>query len=298
MEFDLTKEMIDKISFAMEDQGERYLIDSKTGELVSEGSLGEGTEAGSYEPLPRWGSAEGFHLMESFVTSLRNPVYRELLSTALSTGKGVFRAFKDTLKKNHEIEKLWFHYKEKRLRSVIISWYNANREALGLEKLPPEPEETGELVASDFSFEWGAGGMTAEILRLDRDAFFEFFPREDPAVVEARHREKRRGIPGPEDPSSVVLLACTPDGGLAGFAWGVVDGPSVHLVQVAVEKELRGIGIGEALMRSFVTGMRGRGVQRLTTELAGKSLRFSAFFLSLGFTPVSEVLECSLDQLP
>jgi GNAT superfamily N-acetyltransferase len=96
----------------------------------------------------------------------------------------------------------------------------------------------------------------------------------------------------------VVLLACTPDGGLAGFAWGVVDGPSVHLVQVAVEKELRGIGIGEALMRSFVTGMRGRGVQRLTTELAGKSLRFSAFFLSLGFTPVSEVLECSLDQLP
>jgi N-acetylglutamate synthase-like GNAT family acetyltransferase len=78
----------------------------------------------------------------------------------------------------------------------------------------------------------------------------------------------------------------------------VLDGPSVHLVQVAVEKELRGIGIGEALMRTFVTGIRGRGVKRLTTELAGKSLRFSDFFLSLGFTPVSEVLECSLDQLP
>ena len=49
--------------------------------------------------LPRWGSAEGFHLMESFVTSIDNPAYREQLSRALTMGKGVFRAFKDTLKR-------------------------------------------------------------------------------------------------------------------------------------------------------------------------------------------------------
>ncbi len=158
MDFDLTREMIDKISFAMEDQGERYLIDTGTGELVSREDGGESPASDTLIPLPRWGSAEGFHLMESFVTTLRNPVYRELLASSLATGKGVFRAFKDVLKKNHEIEKLWFYYKEKRLRSVIISWYNTNREARGLEKLPPEPEETGELVASDFSFEWGAAG--------------------------------------------------------------------------------------------------------------------------------------------
>ena len=89
--------------------------------------------------------------MESFVTSLDNPAYREQLSRALTMGKGVFRAFKDALKGSKEIEKLWFAYKEQRLRGVIMSWYNANREARGLARLPVEPEETEELVMSDFS---------------------------------------------------------------------------------------------------------------------------------------------------
>ncbi len=145
--------------------------------------------------LPRWGSAEGFHLMESFVTSLDNPAYREQLSRALTMGKGVFRAFKDALKQNKEIEKLWFAYKEQRLRAVIVSWYNANREARGLAKLPAEPEETEELVMSDFSFAWGPGEHAEEVLRLDRDAFFELFPDERPERLEERFAEKRRGMP-------------------------------------------------------------------------------------------------------
>jgi ribosomal protein S18 acetylase RimI-like enzyme len=298
MEFDLTREMIDKIGFAMEDQGERFLIDADTGELVSQESVGGDPEGEKYVPLPRWGSAEGFHMMESFVTSLRNPVYRELLASALGTGKGVFRAFKDTLKKNHEIEKLWFHYKERRLRSVIIAWYNANREARGLSKLPPEPEETGELVATDFSFAWGAAGYTEEILRLDEEAFRDLFPAEDPEQAAARFRAKRGGMPSLESASSVVLCGMAPAGELAGFAWGILEGSSVHLAQLAVVKELRGIGIGDALLRRFVTGIRERGVSRLTTELAGKALRYSMFFRSLGFTPVSEVLECGIDDLP
>ncbi len=297
MNFQLTPQMIDKIGFAMEDQVELYMIDTETGELVPVKSFGEAPPPEKYVALPRWGSAEGFHLMESFVTSLHNPVYRELLGQALTTGKGVFRSFKNILKKNKEIEKLWFLYKERRLRSVIIAWYNLNREARGLEKMAPEPEETEELVASDFSLSWGVGTHREEILRLDREVFFELFPKEQSAVIEARFREKRDGIPRPEDGSSLILVAEVPSGDLAGFAWGVGEGQSVHIVQLAVIRELRGIGLGEALMKRFLTDIRKKGVKRLTTELAGKSLRFSDFFQSLGFVTLSQFLECSLDEL-
>jgi ribosomal protein S18 acetylase RimI-like enzyme len=290
--------MIDKIAFAMEDQKERYAIDVETGELVPLSSRPEGLPEERYVQLPRWGSAEGFHLMESFVTSLDNPVYRGELARALTMGKGVFRAFKDALKTSKEIEKLWFDYKERRLRGVIVSWYNANREARGLARLPVEPEDTEELVMSDFSFSWDAGDRMEDILRLDRDAFFELYPHDLPERLTERYEEKRSGIPAPGSRESPVLFAETPDGELAGFAWGFIEGRSVHIVQLAIVPGLRGIGLGEALLRKFLTDMRSRQMMRLTLELAGKSLRFSGFFQSVGFRTVAQVLECSLDDLP
>lgn len=298
MEYALTLQMIDKLSFAMEDQKEQHAVDVETGELVPVSSLGEGFPEERYVRLPHWGSAEGFNLMESFVTSLDNPAYREQLSQALMMGRGVFRAFKDALKGNKELEKLWFNYKERKLRGIIVSWYNAYREARGLEKLPVEPEETEELVASDFSFAWGAGEHAGEVLQLDRNVFFELFPDESPERLEERFEEKRRGLPPAGAESSPLLLAETPAGELAGFAWGIIEGGSVRVVQLAVTPALRGIGLGEALLRQFLTAMRARGMKRLTTELMGRSLRSSAFFQSVGFTPVTQLMECSLEELP
>jgi ribosomal protein S18 acetylase RimI-like enzyme len=306
MDFPLTSQMIDKIIFAMEDQKAKYAVHVASGELVPVGApegAPEGALAGPvpderYVLLPRWGSAEGFHLMESFVTTLHNPLHREALAGALASGKGVFRGFKDALKRNPEIEKLWFHYKEKRLRAVVVSWYNASREARGLEMLAPEPEETGDLVASDFTFSWGAGGRKAEILRLDRDAFYELFPTDDPARLAARYGEKRQDAPAPGSEASPVLVAEDPDGGLAGFAWGRIEGQTVHILQLAVAADMRGIGLGEAVLRKFLIDMRARGMKRLTTELAGRSLRYAGLFRSVGFHPVTQLLECSLDELP
>jgi ribosomal protein S18 acetylase RimI-like enzyme len=296
MNFALTPQVIDKISFAMEDQKERYAASVETGELVTLASLVDPGDA--WVPLPRWGSAEGFHLMESFVTSLDNPAWREQLSRALTLGRGVFRGFKDVLKVNKDIEKLWFSYKERRLRGIIVSWYNANREARGLARLPEEPEETDELVMSDFSFSWGAGEHGPDIQALDRDAFYGLFPQEDPALLEDRFAGKREDVPAPGSPTAPVLVAETPGGDLAGFVWGAVEGTSVHIVQLAVNEGLRGLGIGESLLRQFLVAMRGRGMRRLTTELMGRSLRSADFFQSVGFVPVTQVMECSLDQLP
>jgi len=297
MNFPLTAQMIDKIAFAMEDQKQKFAVDVETGELVALTGPDALPEE-RYVRLPRWGSAEGFHLMESFVTSLDNPAYREQLSRSLTMGKGVFRAFKDALKQNKEIEKLWFAYKERRLRGVIISWYNANREARGLAKLPVELEDTDELLMSDFSFTWEVGGRLQGVRQLDRDAFFELFPSETPAALERRYEDKRRGLPEAGQPSSPILVAETPSGELAGIAWGVIDGRSVNVVQLAVSTAYRGTGLGETLLKQFLTAMRSRGMDRLVTELMGKSLRFSDFFQSVGFEPVAQVMECSLQDLP
>jgi GNAT superfamily N-acetyltransferase len=296
MNFELTAQMIDKIAFAMEDQKEKFAVDVESGELLP---VAPGTVLDEpHVRLPRWGSAEGFHLMESFVTSIDNPAYREQLSRALTMGKGVFRAFKDTLKANKEIEKLWFAYKEHRLRGVIISWYNANREARGLAKLPVEPEETEELVLSDFSFSWELGDSEHAVRQLDRDAFFELFPSEAPAALEKRYEEKRKGLPAAGGAASPILISVTPAGDLAGIAWGVINGRTVNIVQLVVSPGYRGTGLGEVLLRQFLTEMRSRGMQRLVTELMGKSLRFSDFFQSVGFEAVAQVMECSLESLP
>ena len=80
--------------------------------------------------------------------------------------------------------------------------------------------------------------------------------------------------------------------------WGVIEDRSVNIVQLAVSPGYRGTGLGEILLRQFLTAMRTRGMQRLVTELMGKSLRFSDFFQSVGFMAVAQVMECSLEQLP
>lgn len=297
MDFTLTPQVIDKIGFAMEDQDQEFFIDVTSGELLPADEAEAASDPDRYVPIPEWGPADGFHLMENFVTTLRNPLYRDMLAEALAAGKGVFRTFKDTLRKSREIEKLWFLYKERRFKSIIVAWYNMNREARGLSRMKPEPEDTEELLASDFTVEWGERGHREEILELDRDAFFEMFPKEHGTAVEARYREKRAGLPAAGDGASAVLTAETPTGDLAGFAWGIVEGEAVRLVQLAVVREYRGIGLGAVLLRRFVLDLGRRGAKTLSMEVAGRSLRFVDFFTSLGFKPTYQILEVDLPQL-
>ena len=220
-------------------------MDAESGELVALSTLGDQPDEDRYVRLPRWGPAEGFHLMESFVTSLDNPAYREQLSRALTMGQGVFRAFKDALKQNKEIEKLWFAYKEQRLRAVIVSWYNVQPGGAG----PGQAARgaRGDRRAGDerFFLHLGngrspAGGGAARSGRVLRAV-----PHESPERLEERFAEKRHGLPPPGGEFSPLLIAETPDGELAGFAWGVIDGTSVHIVQLAVTPALRGSGLGE-----------------------------------------------------
>ena len=88
---ELTPELIDQIIFGMENQISYYYLDLEQGKVEEESQLEEEqrTDESRYILIPRWSSADGFQLMERFVDSLRNPVFRERLREALASRKGV-----------------------------------------------------------------------------------------------------------------------------------------------------------------------------------------------------------------
>ncbi len=205
MTFPLTEELINQIIFAMEDQRRRFVVDRETGAMFREDELPPGeaarrpAEAGAagdepaaldgvpgqrarYLPIPTWGPAEGFHLMERFVLKLRNPIFAEMLREALSSGQGVFRRFKDMLRKNREIERLWFAFKDKEMKQVVQLWYEAERELAGLERLAAGEEPPLELVASDFSIIRGEARHVEPALKLDQKVLGELYAGVQPGL--------------------------------------------------------------------------------------------------------------------
>jgi len=176
MKFELSKELIDQIIFAMEDQENEYYLDVEEGVVVpAEELIGEGLEGEEerYLSLPEWRSVDGFNLMERFTATLRNPLYRERLRQILSSGRGVFRQFKNALKERPDIEKLWFRFKNREMRKEVYRWYNALRESWGLKEVEIDWEEPEDLVLSDFRVERWESPEDGLLLALDREGFQE-----------------------------------------------------------------------------------------------------------------------------
>jgi GNAT superfamily N-acetyltransferase len=310
--FPLTEELIDQIIFAMEDQHHRFVVDRETGAMLREDELppgeaaapeprasGAGEEPGAldgvggprtrYLPIPAWGPAEGFHLMERFVLKLRNPIFAEMLREALSSGQGVFRRFKDILRKNREIERLWFAFKDKEMKQVVEHWYEAERELAGLERLAEEQEPAVELVASDFSILRGEARHVEPALKLDQKVLAELRQEPEPG------RSSRAELPPLLDRRSLFLAAELTGGEFAGFVWAVeADPSSLRLAQLAVRKHFRGIGLGTQLLRRLLLEARESGYARVLAPLQGEGLALSRLFEGLGFSPVAVELACDL----
>jgi len=153
--FELSDSIIEGIVFAMEDQAKEGLVDISTGAVVPRGPESGG---GGFAEPPEWSSREGFELMESFLSTVRSPSARQDLSSSLNRGRGVFRAFKEALSAYPEIERAYHEYKAAAMRSIIRAWYDDLREGQGLERLGPEPEDSGDLVESDLGIALGEGG--------------------------------------------------------------------------------------------------------------------------------------------
>ncbi len=156
MSDELSDEVVDQIVFGMENQEESYYFDREKQVLIHEEELSEEEieESGNrFVSLPEWRPVDGFHMMEQFTGTLRNPIYREELRETLKGGRGVFRRFKDLLKKHEPLEKLWFSFKEREMRKVVRRWYASITEAEEFERLGEEPEETEQLLLSDLMIE-------------------------------------------------------------------------------------------------------------------------------------------------
>ncbi len=311
MQFELTPEVVDQIIFAMENQESGFSFDTATSVVTQDPALAE-KDPERYLAIPDWGSADGFHLMEKFVASLRNPIAREKLRSALGSGKGVFRSFKNALKEQGEIEKLWFSFKDRELKLRVVEWYNDQCETWGWERIPPEPEEdeTGELVLGDFEFGLETGDRLALVRTYDREAFFEIHSGLPQAMVEERYRRSRSGM-DPAAESSVVLSALTPEGELAGFVWSVeesyrgVASPETHpsgplrflrAIQLYVLSEYRGLGIAKALVAHLCGIAAERGEWRLSIDLEGGGEVMQNYLEEMGFAVVSRTLALDVER--
>ena len=72
MKVALIWEIVDRIVFAMEDQGAYYSVDVETTELIKD----HGPHLGDrFLLIPAWRPTDGFNLMERLVATLRNPVH-------------------------------------------------------------------------------------------------------------------------------------------------------------------------------------------------------------------------------
>ncbi|GEM_PF-2254896 len=143
--FSLDERIASEIAFAMEDQDDDALINVETGRIASPGldpDFPEGADdedpetadAGRWASLPAWSSADGFKLMERFASAQRNEAARTAMGEALSSRRGVFKAFKESLSAFPELEARFFHFKDLEMIRVIGRWY---RNLLAEE--PPRP---------------------------------------------------------------------------------------------------------------------------------------------------------------
>lgn len=263
MEFQLQDEYINDILFAMEDQNNTYLYDSMENTCVLADSIddlqdnefAETQTDQRYYDIPEWDSISGFRMMDRFASTVKNPLVREDLRMVLDSGQGVFRAFKNIIKSNLDLERQWYQFKERHMRSIVTEWYNTLRVSWGLERIGLEPEETEDLVMQDFVFK-----------KLDPQEYPTFV-----AITESWYQEIKDDIgldlsiaiksiytslQGSTTENTKIFVAETSEGELAGISFSqACPEQSVSVAQIPlifVLPEYRGMGVAQALLEKTI----------------------------------------------
>ena len=293
MQFELSESLISSILFFMEDQKGNFCVDSEEGIVIShEERQDEGIkedELSRYVELPEWNSSDGFNLMERFSVSYRDPLIRNELKAALAHGRGVFRYFKDTLSLYPDAEKLWYLFKEKEMKRDILIWYNALREEWGLEKIGMEPEDTEDLVLEDFRFRPllpedmdRALELHEQCLEDHRSFLMEKGARELSEAVLLRSPVFTLSFNSPE---LKAMSAETNEGEFAAYIAGLLENSVLHIYNLEVKEEYRGLGIGESLLSKFLESLE--NVNQVLMDLPPWAEGFSRVLLRESFRPFS-----------
>jgi ribosomal protein S18 acetylase RimI-like enzyme len=280
MKFELDKILIDDILFHMENQDGIFLLDTQKGQVVEDMDMFDideetDTETERFISLPEWDTQDGYRLMEKFAAGLKNPVLRQELAEALNKNKGVFRSFKNVLEQYPETEKMWFKFKEQKMKDEVIAWYNSLREEWGLEKIGSEPEDTSSLVLEDFILRKGKNSDTENAAALHKICIKERQDKTSSDIIEAANPF---GFPG-----ELCITAENSGGEFAGFVYAVKE-PScgLRICALEVHPEYRGMGLGKALLAKFIEESNG---QVITIDLPAEKEYFSRTLFLEGFKP-------------
>lgn len=284
--FELSPAVIESLLFAMEDQDRRSVVDLESGAVRAAEAGGAGG-AGT-APIPGWSSREGFQVMEGFLASLRRPGPRQELQEALSRGRGVFKAYKETLAAWPEVEKSFRDYKYRAMCAVIRTWYDELRERAGLERLPPEPEEEPDLVLTDFDIkEAGPAGGTEALLSLLAAAEDEALASPMPALLVACEAERLREILAEED--WVGAWIDDGEGGAIAGAVALLDGLAgqafLRVIFLHVLPDFRRSGMGIALLERLSGLLRGSASQLLVLDAPLLPPELATPLAARGFSP-------------
>ncbi|MDR2921734.1 MAG: GNAT family N-acetyltransferase [Treponema sp.] len=277
MQFELTPALIDEILFFMEDQHGEFLVDTQEGIVISADDEEFDNEADDdrYISLPEWDSSEGFRMMGHFTATLRNALVREELSAALDRGRGVFRAFKNTLSRYPETEKLWFAYKEREMKRVIVSWYNALRESWGLELIGEEPEDIEGLALEDFNFREGAEGDRHRAEKLHQSC-----------AGECGGADILSGMGGWVFPGDISFVAETAGGDFAGYISAQRSSEALlRICALETEREYRGLGLGKELVARLLEKADSLNIANVVIDLPAGQEFFSRALLRESFRP-------------
>jgi GNAT superfamily N-acetyltransferase len=282
--FDLTEKAVEQIVFAMEDQERESVVDIETGEVLPAAGL----EGERYASPPTWSSREGFKLMEDFLASVRQPSARRELSAALGRGRGVFKAFKAALAQREDLERAFRDFKIKAMRRTIAIWYDDAREARGLERLGPEPDDTNELLASDLSIRTVALAAALPFLGplIDEveEECLEYLPEPVAAFEIDRLREE---IEAAQD--AVVAVADDGEGGALGaalaFRDAVGDRALGRISFAFVRRDFRRMGLGRALLESLSASLRAEGIPLIVLDSPFLPPDMGSAMAALGFKP-------------
>jgi GNAT superfamily N-acetyltransferase len=275
MQFELSSALIDEILFFMEDQEGEFLVDTQKGLVISvdDEEFDNNADEDRYIDLPEWDSSEGFRMMEHFTATLRNALVREELSAALDRGRGVFRAFKDTLSRYPETEKLWYAYKEREMKRVVIAWYNALRESWGLELIGEEPEDIEALALEDFSFREGQAEDKTYAEKLHKNCISEFSGAD---------------VLGCEwvFPGDISFVALTAGGEFAGYISAKrMSDTLLRVCALEAEQEYRGLGLGKTLIARLLEKTDSLNIPNVIIDLPAGQEFFSRALLREAFKP-------------
>lgn len=170
MIFELTPSLCAQIEYAMENQKQFCGFDVSSSQVIE--CKEEDVDEENIYSLPAWTSADGYNVLESFVNKYKTVKACAELIKILAEGRGVFKNFKNILKKYPEIERRFNLYKSNQLKSVIYEWYNALRESWGLEALDQDFYEYDDLVLEDFTFRSFNHNLDSENAAFEAGVFF------------------------------------------------------------------------------------------------------------------------------